>query len=73
MGRQISYVSYSGLDKDRRIDCLAQIRRIQNPPGSTCLDTEGLCRINRSTKEDARAGKEQRIPGQFVNIGRIEF
>lgn len=73
MARQRYNISYNGLDKEERIDCLAQIRRIQNPPGSTCLDVEGLCKSNRSTSKDAQASKKHRIPGQFVEIGKIEF
>lgn len=73
MGRQISYISYSGLDKDKRIDCLAAIRKAENPPGSTVLDTENLCKINRSTHEDAISCDKQLEPRKFADIGEIEF
>lgn len=73
MGRQISYISYSGLDKDRRIDCLATIWKAENPPESTVLNIDDLCKINRSAHEDALAGDKQREPGKFVDIGKIEF
>lgn len=73
MKNRIYNISYSGLDKEYRIDCLAQIRRTQNPPGSTCLDVDGLCRSNRSTKEDALSSSEPREKGKLVRIGKIEF
>lgn len=73
MERQVYSISYNGLDKESRIDCLAQIRHAQNPPGSTCLDIEGLCKGSRSTRKDADAVKEPRTPGKFVRIGKIDF
>lgn len=73
MGKQFYNISYNGLDKEYRIDCLAQIRRRQNPPGSTWLDVYGLSKSSRSTKEDALLSDEPRQPGKFVKIGEIEF
>lgn len=73
MRRRVHEVIYNGLDKKERIDCLAQIRKIQNPSGSTCLDIEGLCKGRRSTKDDVAAVKEKRVPGKFVRIGKIDF
>lgn len=73
MERQVYNISYNGLDKESRIDCLSQIRRTQNPPGSTCLDIDDLRKGSRSTKRDAAAVNEPRIPGKFVKIGEIEF
>lgn len=68
MSRQIYNCIYNGLDKETRIDCLAQIRKAQNPTGSTVLDIDGLCKSTRSTKEDAKKVAEKRIPGKFVRI-----
>lgn len=73
MARQIYHIAYNGLDSEDKIDCLAQIRRNQNPPGSTCLDVEGLCKSKRSTREDAQADGEPLEPGHFVKVGKIEF
>lgn len=73
MGRQVYNVVYNGLDKETRIDCLAQIRRAQNLPGSTVLDIDGLCKGSRNTRKDADAVKEPRVPGKFVKIGKIDF
>lgn len=73
MGKQIYNISYSGLDAEYRIDCLAQIRRMQNPPGSTCVDVDGLSKSCRSTSEDAKANKTPWNPGEFVKLGKIEY
>lgn len=66
--RQVYNVVYNGLDKETRIDCLAQIRQMQNPTGYTVLDIDGLAKSTRSTKEDAKNCKEPRTPGKFVRI-----
>lgn len=71
--RQVYNVSYNGLDKEERIDCLVRIRRTQNPSGSTCLDIEDLRKGSRSAKEDADRVLHSREPGKFVRIEKIDF
>ena len=73
MGKQIYNISYTGLDWKDRIDCQFYIRNQENPPGSMCLDVDGLCKSNRDTEKDFQAvgGKLER--GKFVDIGKIEF
>lgn len=73
MEKQIYSISYNGLDKESRIDCLAYIRSLKNPTGSTCLDTEGLCRSSRSTEQDALANGKELEPGKFFKIDKLEF
>lgn len=69
MERQVYNVTYNGIDKENRIDCLAQIRREQNPSGHTTLDIEGLRKGSRSTREDAnRPGLPPREKGKFVKL-----
>ena len=63
--------SYSGIDKKKRIDCLAFIRRMQNPPGHTPLDIDNLCKGPRNTKKDAENSGIPREPGKFVYISPI--
>lgn len=69
MERQVYNKSYNGIDKENRIDCLAEIREAQNPSGHTVLDIEGLRKGSRSTREDAnRPGLPPREPGKFVKL-----
>lgn len=73
MEKQIYSISYNGLDKESRIDCLAYIRSLKNPTGSTCLDTEGLCRSSRSTEQDALEKGEELDMREFIKLDKIEF
>lgn len=73
MERQIYSISYSGSDKETRIDCLEYIRQQKNPTGSTVLDTKGLCKSSRSTEEDAKASGRSLEPGKFFKVDKLDF
>ena len=70
MERQVYNVSYNGLDKETRIDCLAEIRGRENPSGYTVLDLDNLRKGSRSTKEDAKNCGEEPITtlGKFIHV-----
>lgn len=73
MGKRIYHIAYSGLNKDERISCREYIRRLQNPPGSTNISLDGLCRSNRDSKKDALTDGKKLDLSKFVDIGRIDF